>query len=134
MAACGLWLSSNRLVAVVVDDEGRAAPGPLLAVDDEERWALLEHVDAVHGLDCALVLTDDLLKADDRICRFALERGHDLWAAPRQLVDAIRLAAGLAKSARVAAMIGRLALVPGFRGHLRRIDRHPDDCRQLQLL
>lgn len=134
MAACGLWRSNNRLVAVVVDDDGRAAPAVVVAMDDEALWALLEHLDAVHGLDCALVLTDDLLKADDRICRFALERDHDLWAAPRQLVDAIRLAAGLAKSARVAAMIARLALVPGFRGHLRRIDRPAHDCRQLPLL
>lgn len=134
MAACGIWRSTNRLVAVVVDDDGRAAPTILAAVDDEERWALLQYVDAVHGLDCALVLTDDLLKADDDLCRFALERGHPLWAAPRPLVEAIRLAAGLATAARVAAMIARLAIVPGFRGHLRRIDRSTIDRRQLRLL
>jgi hypothetical protein len=134
MTACGLWRTTNRLVAIVVDDEGRAAPDALVAMDAEERWRLLERVDATHGLDCALVLTDDLLKADDAICRFALERGHDLWAAPRQLVDAIRLAAGLATAARIAAMIARLAIVPGLRCHLRRIDRQTQERRQLRLL
>ena len=134
MAACGIWLARNRLVAVVVDDDGRAAPSVLAAIDDEERWALLQHVDAVHGLDCALIITDDLLKADDGLCRIALERGHDLWAAPRALVEAIRLAAGLMSAPRVAAMNARLAIVPGFRSHLRRIDRSANDCRQLPLL
>jgi hypothetical protein len=134
MAACGIWRSRDRLVAVVVDDDGRAAPTILAAMDDEERWALLQHVDAVHGLDCALVLTDDLLKDDDDICRFAIERGRDLWVAPHALVEAIRHAAGLTTAARVAAMIARLTIVPGLRGHLRRINRHPYDCRQLPLL
>lgn len=134
MAACGIWRSRSRLVAVVVDDDGRAAPTVLVAVDDEQRWAMLQYVDAVHGLDCALVLTDDLLKADDDLCRFALERNQVLWAAPRPLVEAVRLAAGLVTAARVAAMIARLAIVPGFRSHLRRIDRGVYDCRQLSLL
>ena len=134
MAACGIWLANKRLVAAVVDDDGRAAPTILTAMNDEERWALLEYVDAVHGLDCALVLTDDLLKADDGICHFALERGHDLWAVPRPLVEAIRLASRRATAPRVAAKIARLPIVPGFRGHLRRIDRGAYDCRQLPLL
>jgi len=134
MAACGIWRAKSRLVAAVVDDDGRAAPTVLAAIDDEERWALLQYVDAVHGLDCALVLTDDLLKAKDDICRFALERGHDFWAVPRGLVEGIRLAAGLTAAPQVAAMIARLAIVPGFRGHLRRIDRCAYDCRQLPLL
>jgi len=133
MAACGLWRSKHRLVAVVVDDDGRIESTILTATDDEERWALLEYVDSVHGLDCALVIPDDMLKAD-AICHFALERGCDLWAAPRPLVEAIRRAAHLATDARVAAMLARLPIVPGFRAHLRRIDRGAYDRRQLSLL
>ena len=133
MAACGLWRSRHRLVAVVVDDDGRIESTILTATDDEERWALLQYVDSVHGLDCALVLPEDMLKTD-AICHFALERGRDLWAAPRALIEAIRRAAHLATDARVAAMIARLATVPGFRGHLRRIDRGDQDRRQLSLL
>lgn len=134
MAACGIWHSRNRLVAVIVDDDGRTAPTILAAINDEERWELLQYIDAVHGLDCALVIADDLLKANDDICRFALARGRDFWAAPRGLVEAIRIAAGLATAPRIAAMIARLAIVPAFRAHLRRIDRGAYDCRQLALL
>jgi hypothetical protein len=134
MAACGIWRTRNRLVAVVIDDDGRAAATLHAGADNEECWALLANVDGLHGLDCALVVIDDLLKADEPICRFALERGHDLWTAPRPLVEAIRLAAGLATPARVAGMIARLAIVPGFRSHLRRVHRNAHDCRQLPLL
>lgn len=133
MAACGVWRSRNRLVAVVVEDDGRAVPTVLAATDDDERWALLEYVDAVHGLDCALVFPEDVLRLD-AICRLALERGHALWVAPRAMIDAIRCAARLATDARTAAMIGRLLLVPGLRDHLRRVDRAAHDCRQLPLL
>lgn len=135
MASCGLWLSRRRLVAVVVDDDGRAAPAISVATDDEGRWALLEHVDAVHGLDCEFVLPEDVLKAD-AVSRLALDRGHDLWAAPQRLVEAIRRVAGLATGppARTATMVARLAIVPGLRGYLRHIDRRGCDRRQLPLL
>jgi hypothetical protein len=135
MTSCGIWLSRQRLVAVVVDDDGRASPATFATPDDEGRWALLEQVDAVHGLDWELVLSEDLLKSDT-ISRFALERGHGLWAAPWQLVEAIRRVTGLASGApgRVAAMIARLAIVPGFRSYLRRVERCFCDHRQLPLL
>jgi hypothetical protein len=133
MAACGFWLSTNRLVAVVVDDDARPAPTLLVAMNDDERWAMLEYVDAVHGLDCSLVLPEHLLKADP-ICRLALARGHHLWLALRPLVEAIRDAADLATGSRVATMIASLAIVPAFRGHLRRIDHCVHDFRQLPLL
>jgi hypothetical protein len=133
MPACGLWRSKQRLVAVVVDDDGHPVPSILWARDDEERWSLLESVDAAHGLDYPLVLPDGLLKADS-IGRLALARGHQLWAAPQHLVDAIRSAAGLLSAPRAAAMVARLAIVPGFRGHLRRPDRAAHDWRQLRLL
>ena len=133
MTACGICLSRNRLVAVVVDEEGRASPAILAAPDNEERWTLLQQVDAVHGLDWSLVLPENLLKTD-ALGYLALERGHDLWAAPQPLIEAIRHVARLSTSSRVAAMIARLAIVPGFRGHLRRIHREPQDSRQLPLL
>jgi hypothetical protein len=133
MVACGIWRARSRLVAVFVDDDGRATPAILSTIDDDERWALLEQVDAVHGLDCALIFSDALLKTD-AICRFALDRGHHVWVAPWALIDAIRHVARLRTDARTAAMIARLALVPGLRSHLRRIDRAASDCRQLPLL
>ena len=46
MVACGIWRSKRRLVAVVGDDDGRAAPALTAATDDDERWGLLESLDA----------------------------------------------------------------------------------------
>jgi hypothetical protein len=133
MAACGFWLSTHRLMAIVVDDDARPAPTLRVAMNDDERWAMLAYLDAVHGLDCSLLLTEHLLKADS-ICRLALARGLRLWLAPRPLVEAIRDAAHLNTGSRVAAMIAKLAIVPALRGHLRRIDRSVHDFRQLPLL
>lgn len=135
MTNCGLWLSSARLVAVVVDDEGRAAPALYAATTDEARWGLLEHLDGVHGLDCDLVVPEGLLRTDP-IGQLALRRGAGVWVAPQRLVEAIRVTAGLSNAppARIAAMIARLAVVPGFRGHLRRVNEPPQDRAQLPLL
>lgn len=133
MAACGIWCSSRRLVAVVVDDDGHATPMPLTAVTDDERWELLAHLDAEHGLDCELVFPEDLVKVDP-ICRFALERRHVTWSAPRVLVEAIRRVAALDRATRTAAMIARLAIVPSLRQHLRRVECICRDWRQLPLL
>lgn len=132
MAACGLWPVGHRILAVVVDDDGHVS-APLIALDDDERWALLSKLDAEHGLDCELVFPDSLLM-QDVICRFALERRHIALAAPSALVDAIRRVAALARGPRTAAMLARLALVPALRQHLRRVQQPPSDCRQLTLL
>jgi hypothetical protein len=132
MSACGLWASGPQVVAVAVDDDGRAA-APLVALDDDDRWGLLSQLDAKYGLDCELVFPEDMLRRD-AVCRFALERRHVALAAPRVLVDAIRRAAGLDRAPHTAAMIARLALVPALRQHLRRIEHLGGDWRQLSLL
>lgn len=132
MVACGIWRSKRRLIAVIVDDDGRASPALTAATDDDERWGLLESLDAEHGLDYSLVLSAGLLRAD-AIGALALSRGHQLWSAPQQLVNAIRDVTGLTSGARAAAMLGRLLVVPGFRGHLHRVERD-HDWRQLRLL
>ncbi|HEY6552431.1 MAG TPA: hypothetical protein VI669_03710 [Vicinamibacteria bacterium] len=133
MAACGFWLSTNRLGALLVDDDARPAHTLRVAMNDDERWAILEYFDAVHGLDCSLLLPEHLLKAAAS-CRLALARGHHRWLAPRPLVQAIRAPADLATRSRITTMIARLAIVPALRGLLRRIDRRVHDFRQLPLL
>ena len=134
MNSCGLCLSRRRLIAVVVDEEGRAAPSLFAHLTDDARWGLLEYLDAIHGLDYQLVLPEELVKVDS-IGRLALERGIDTWVAPQRLVDAIRAAARLVTGppGRTAAMIARLTLVPVWRGHLRPLGT-PKDIRQLPLL
>jgi hypothetical protein len=133
MTACGIWPTRRRLIAAVVDDWGRDEPGSLYATDDDERWALIERVGAMHGLDCELILPDSLLSAD-RLPRFALARGHPVWVAPWSLIDAIRVAAHLRASSRVAAMIARLSTTSVLCGYLRRLQRVHRDPRQLSLL
>lgn len=132
MPACGLWSVQHRLVAVAVDDDGRAA-APLVALDEDDRWALLGQLDAEHGLDFEIVVPELMLR-HDVICRFALERRHVMWAAPPVLVDSIRRAAALDRAPRTAAMLARLALVPTMRKHLRRVEYLAPDWRQLRLL
>jgi len=133
MTACGIWRAGRRLIAVFVDDDGRPAPSIRVATNDDARWTLLEGVDTAHGLDWALVLPDDLLRVDS-IGRLALARGHELWVAPQRLVEAIRAAAGLRQPASIAALLGRLLVVPGFRSHLHRVEPLAQDWRQLRLL
>jgi hypothetical protein len=132
MAACGLWPSQRRVLAIAVDDDGRVA-APLVALDDDDRWELLGRLDAEHGLDCELVFPESMLRSDV-ICRYAVERRHVTLVAPNPLVEAIRRAAGLDRAARIAAMIARLALVPALRHHLRRVEHVAGDWRQLSLL
>ena len=134
MTACGLWLARGRLIAVVVDDTGRASPAISACLDDDARWGLLEHVEATHSLDIDLVLAEELSRHDN-IGRLALQRGLPVWLAPQRLVDAISAAAGMATGppARRAAMIARLMRVPAWRGYLRRLELNADR-RQLPLL
>lgn len=131
MRACGICRFKRRLIAVLVDDRGRAAPALTAETHDDACWDLLAAVDAQHGLDYALVLPDDLTRVD-AISHLAVARGHAVWSAPHQLVIAISSAAGVTSGARLAAMIGRLALVPPFSRHLRRI-HHDDALNWLQL-
>jgi hypothetical protein len=133
MVACGIWRAQRRLVAVVVDDDGRASPALTAALDDDERWGLLESLDAEHGLDYSLVLSASLVR-NDTIGDLALARGLQLWSAPQLLVTAIRNVIGPTSDARLAAVLGRLLLVQGFREHLQLVQRDAQDRRQLRLL
>lgn len=134
MYRCGLWLAPRSLVAVTVDQDGRASPAHPAALDNDARWGLLQYIDAVYGGDCELVLPEELARVDS-IAHFALKRGAPVWVAPHRLVEGIRSVAALATGppSRSAAMIARLALVPVWRGHLRRLAPSPDP-RQLWLL
>ena len=134
MTTCGLWPGRSQLVVVVADDDGKAGPPLLVARTDDARWGLLEHLDATQGLDCELVVPEDLLKSDS-IANLALRRGLAVWIAPQRLVEAIRVVAGLATGPprRSAAMLARLPLSFALRAQLRRLVGPADD-RQIPLL
>lgn len=129
---CGIWPGQRGLVAVVVDDDGRAQQPLLSARTDEARWALLSHLDSTIGLDYELVLPAWLARSDG-IARLALERSVPLWLVPAALVEGIRIVGGLGTGPprRTAAALARLPLATALRAHLRRVC--PQDRRQLSL-
>lgn len=132
MAACGVWVARSALWAVVVDDDGRSVEQLAIARDDDARWTLLSHLDAHHGLDCGLVMTDAHARIDE-LANLALHRKMDVWLAPWRTVDAVRAVAVLATGPpkRTAAALARMMVEPLFRAQLRRLQRDP---RQLSML
>lgn len=132
---CGVWPArrGRGLVAVVVDEHGRAQPPLAFERGPEAAWDLLARLDASVGLDCELVLPDWLAKSDD-IARFALERGGAVWLVPLPILEAVCVVAHLATGppARTAAALARLPLAPALRAHLRRLT--PPPAQQLPLL
>ena len=125
---CGIWpaRTGRALVAVVVDEDGRAKRPATLDRSPDAAWALLTWLDATIGLDCDLVLPDWLANASE-LGRFALDRGAVVWLVPVPLLEAIRLVANLATGppARTAAAIARLPFAPLLRAHLRRLPPKP---------
>jgi hypothetical protein len=136
---CGLWPArrrehANSLVAVVVDEEGRAQTPPLfIERSDEGAWSLLTHLEMEVGLDFALALPDYLARSGP-LAHFALERGYSAWLVPGTIIEAVRIVANLATGppARTAAALARLPLAPVLRGYLRRLTPPPKN--QLPLL
>lgn len=132
MATCGLWVARSALWAAVVDDDGKLVEQLAVARHGDARWGLLSHLDAHHGLDCALVLTDEHARIDE-LANMALERKMAVWLAPWRAVDAVRIVAALATGPprRTAAALARMMGQPLFRAQLRRLQRDP---RQLSML
>ena len=133
---CGVWPARRlgcHLVAVVVDEDGRAQPPLLVERSAEGAWSLLAHLDAAVGLDYDLVLPHWLARSDS-LARFALERGNAAWLVPAPIIEAVRVVAHLATGppARTAAALARLPLAPALRMHLRRVTPPPKN--QLTLL
>jgi hypothetical protein len=131
---CGVWLGrrGRGLVAVVVDEDGRAQPPLRFERDRDAAWELLACIDNSVGLDWELVLPDWLARQCP-LGSFALERGNSVWLVPPSVLDAVRVVANLATGppARTAAALARLPLAPALRSCLRRLD--PPERNQLPL-
>lgn len=132
MTTCGLWLSRGVLWASVADDDGRHVTTSSISRNDDERWGLLENLEATYGLDIAIVMTDAQARLDD-VGRIAVERKLVVWLAPWRLIDGLRTVAGLTTGPprRTAILLARLHLHSAYRGLLKRLER---DDRQLVLL
>jgi hypothetical protein len=122
MATCGLWPTRRGVVAMVVDDDGVAAgPACTAARTTEACWALLENVEAHHGLDCRFVITDEALAADMRFGHLAARRGSLVLVVSSALVDGLRALTGAARAPpkRLALLLARLPLCRPLAGSLR---------------
>lgn len=121
MATCGLWPTKRGVVAIVVDDVGIAAgPARTAAQTAEACWALLEHVEAHHGLDCRFVITDGALAANMRFAHLAARRGSHVLVVSSALVDGLRVLAGATRAPpkRLALLLARLPLCAPLAGRL----------------
>ena len=130
MTACGVWPAPRGLVAVLVDDAGRARACSVAFADDARSGLALWL--AAAGAD---LVVDETLLAADPIAHVARHAGVTVWIAGPPLVEALRHAAGITRrGARLsAAMLARLPSVPWLRSLLRRLEP-PDDQRQIPLL
>ncbi len=130
MTACGVWLAPRGLVAVLVDDAGRARSCSV-AFTDDARSGLAVWL-AAAGAD--LVVDEALLEAD-AIAHVARCAGVTVWIAGPPLVEALRHAAGITRrGARPsAAMLARLPSTPWLRSLLRRLEP-PRNEQQIPLL
>lgn len=131
---CGIWLArrDKGLVAVVVDEDGKAHSPLSFGRSPDDVWWLISHLDANVALDYELVLPDWLAKTDD-IARLALERGRGVWLVTPDVIQTAHIVAHLATGppARTAATLARLPLAPLLRAQLRRLS--PPNQKQLPL-
>lgn len=121
---CGVWLARRErgLVAVVVDEDGRAMPPRVFDRDRDAQWDLLAWLDNEVALDCDLVLPDGLA-GDCELAHFALERGTAVWLVPPVVLHCLRIVANLGTGppARAAAALARVPLAPMLRQYLCRL-------------
>lgn len=125
MRSAGLWPTPRHLVAVGLDERGRAAR-PLVAMRTAlARRAMLDFLASLPVVD--LVLAETLLDADLTPESFAdVLQAHDgtVWIAPAALAEAICVAAGQrASPGKLAAVLARLPAIPRLRRELRRLTR-----------
>jgi hypothetical protein len=92
MTACGVWLAPRGLVAVLVDDSGRARACSVAFTDDARSGLALWL--AAAGAD--LVIDETILEADP-IADVARRAGVTVWIAGPPLVEALRHAAGITR-------------------------------------
>ncbi len=126
---CGLVLTPQRLVAVLLRPGGEARRLVRAALTDDARYGLVEYLAATEA---EIVVTDGLARVDP-VARRAARAGLVVWVAPDTLVAAITGAAAITASARVAAVLARLPAIPLLRPQLRRLPT-AGEPRQVPLL
>jgi hypothetical protein len=121
MATCGLWPSKRGIVAVVADDYGAAVrPVHTAPRTAEAYWAMLADIEALQGLDCRFVITDEALADHARLGHLAARRGSHMLVVSSVLVDGVRVLGGATRAPpkKLALLLARLPLCPPLAGHL----------------
>ncbi len=130
---CGLWPGPRRATAVLFDPGGKLQPPLSLANTDPARAALLAWLAEKPA---SLVIPDTRLAQP--FLHQLTRAGHPplaVWIAPRDLLEAIRLATGLTTRApkHTAALLARWPTSNALRPFLRRLTASPHP-NQLPLL
>jgi len=131
VSPCGLWRTPRRLVAVVLDEDGRPRPPLSVALTDDARWGLLVWL---QSRGCHDVVLTDALARGDPIGRIAVTLGVRLWVAPASVVEGVRQATELSRRPPkyTAALLARWPSAPALRAYLRAVEPDVSD-RQLGL-
>ena len=130
MTVCGLWPSPRRLIAVIVDDQGKLAP-PITALKTEQACSALLAWLNNGDLDAAVLSDRDAL-----LINLAQAVKLPVQLIPHDLLQAIRVVTGYTHRphAHTAALLARWYLSPRLRRFLRTavvMTKQPD---QLKLL
>lgn len=130
MSACGVWPAARCLIAVLIDEAGRARLCRVALSDDARAGFVLWL--AAAGAD---LVVDEATLVTDPIAHVARRSGVTVWIAGAPLVDSLRNAAGISRRGPrfSAAMLARLPSIPWLRSLLRRLEA-PVAERQITLL
>jgi hypothetical protein len=115
VSTCGLWQTTQRLVAVIVDDEGTSKKPITAPATPHNARHLLDY------LATARISTLVLSEQHHRLLDHSAGLTLDIRLVPHDLLDGIRIATGLhRKSAHhTACLLARWTLTPTLRLHLR---------------
>lgn len=126
MIRCGLWATPRRLLAAVMDEDGKFETLLSAKRTEEGRWSLM----AAIGPEPELVLTDAIARSDP-IGGVALRCGVRVWTVPAALVEGVRQLADLTtRHPKLSAvLLARWPDAPVLRGYLRLALPTVDECQ-----
>ena len=130
MSVCALWQSTRRLAAVIVDDDGALRRPITVPATPGNAHHLLSY------LATAGVATVILAEGSHRLIAQAHALKLPVRLAPRDLLEAVRIATGLdhRPPRHTAILLARWSLTPALRLHLREYRAPISPEKQLDLL
>ena len=130
MSVCALWQGPRRLVAVIINDDGKLRPPITVAATPSNARHLLSYLTTV-GVDTLIL---------DEASHSLIAQAHAFKLAvrliPRDLLNAIRIVTGLdhRPARNTAILLARWYLAPALRRHLRETRTPEPRENQLDLL